>query len=66
MTDREDNIRLYDDERQDRAREALAAIKARHAGKEFVRVPLEDGSGYREIEKTKYERLNRKTKNVKP
>lgn len=65
MTDREDNIRLYDDERQDRAREALAAIKARHAGKEFVRVPLEDGSGYREIEKTKYEARCKKTRTRK-
>ena len=65
MTDREDNIRLYDDERQERARKVLAEIKRKRAKMEFVRVPLEDGSGYREIEKTKYEARCKKTRTRK-
>jgi hypothetical protein len=34
----------------------LAKIKAERAGKEFIRIPLESGNGYYEIEKSKYEK----------
>lgn len=37
----------------------LAEIKERHAKMEFVRIPLEYGRGYYEIEKSKYEKRQR-------
>lgn len=55
--EKEDSIHLIDDERHTRARVLLAAIKAKHATMQFVRMPLQDGKGYREIEKSKYEKF---------
>ena len=37
----------------------LAEIKEKRAKMEFVRVPLESGNGYYEIEKSKYEKRQR-------
>lgn len=36
---------------RDKATALLAKIKAERAGKEFIRIPLESGNGYYEIEK---------------
>lgn len=44
---------------RDKATALLAKIKAERAGKEFVRIPLETGRGYYEIEKSKYEKRQR-------
>ena len=49
--EKEDSIHLVDDERHMRASALLASIKAKHAKMQFVRVPLQNGKGYREIEK---------------
>lgn len=57
MSHKEDCIRLVDPERQTRAQALLANLKRKREGKEFVRVPLETGRGYREIERGKYERM---------
>lgn len=36
---------------RDKATALLAKIKAEREGKEFIRIPLESGNGYYEIEK---------------
>ena len=71
MTEKEDYIHNDPSPWRDKAIELLAKIKAERAGKEFVRIPLESGRGYYEIEKSKYEKrqrqqqpyFNRKRKN---
>lgn len=56
MTEKEDYIHNDPSPWRDKAIELLAKIKAERAGKEFVRIPLESGRGYYEIEKSKYEK----------
>lgn len=56
MTEKEDYIHNDPSPWRDKAIELLAKIKAERAGKEFVRIPLETGRGYYEIEKSKYEK----------
>ena len=58
---KEDYIHPAEKERHNRACKVLAAVKARHAKLEFVRIPLENNRGYREIERTKYERMIRES-----
>lgn len=53
MTEKEDYIHNDPSPWRDKAIELLAKIKAERAGKEFVRIPLESGRGYYEIEKSK-------------
>nr|DAU14183.1 MAG TPA: hypothetical protein [Caudoviricetes sp.] len=59
MTEKEDYIHNDPSPWRDKAIELLAKIKAERAGKEFVRIPLETGRGYYEIEKSKYEKRQR-------
>lgn len=56
MTEKEDYIHNDPSPWRDKDIELLAKIKAERAGKEFVRIPLESGRGYYEIEKSKYEK----------
>ena len=59
MTEKEDYIHNDPSPWRDKAIELRAKIKAERAGKEFVRIPLESGRGYYEIEKSKYEKRQR-------
>lgn len=59
ISDPEEDQGCTSNEIQNKAIELLAKIKAERAGKEFVRIPLESGHGYYEIEKSKYEKRQR-------
>ena len=63
MTDKYcDGITADDADNRSRAQIVLDRVKAARAGKKYVRVPLPNGTGYKEVEKSKHQRLMAKMK----